>query len=204
MIIRTAPRPRQFKETSAERGGDTTEKTAGGTADKPATDWRCKCGRPRNPQHPDRCTAGHSTPAAAVAMGRGSQLQPGNLVAFEHGLRSQTGNLPPEQAELLEHLRNFYAESISDAGGVSETGVRERSTHHNRAIIQRSIHLLAAALETKGLFDKRGKLRIAWLQRLEGLVNTARQLDQLLGLERRQKRLPQSPTEALLQEAEHD
>jgi membrane-bound lytic murein transglycosylase MltF len=40
------------------------------------------------------------------------------------------------------------------------------------------------------LVDRKGKLRAGWLQRLEGLVNVAKGLDAMLGLERRQKRVP--------------
>jgi hypothetical protein len=46
---------------------------------------------------------------------------------------------------------------------------------------------LDAALELRGLFDKRGKLRDRWLTQLQGLIRTAQGLDALLGLERRQK-----------------
>jgi hypothetical protein len=36
--------------------------------------------------------------------------------------------------------------------------------------------------------DKSGKLRVAWLQRLEGLVASAIRIDTLLGLERRARK----------------
>ena len=48
---------------------------------------------------------------------------------------------------------------------------------------------LDAALEAKGLGDRKGKLRTGWLQRLEDLINVAKGLDSMLGLERRQKRV---------------
>ncbi len=44
---------------------------------------------------------------------------------------------------------------------------------------------LNAALETHGLFDRRGKLRVAWLSKLESLMREARAFDQSLGLRRR-------------------
>jgi hypothetical protein len=42
----------------------------------------------------------------------------------------------------------------------------------------------------RGFVDRKGKLRAGWLQRLEGLVSVAKGLDAMLGLERRQKRVP--------------
>ena len=46
---------------------------------------------------------------------------------------------------------------------------------------------LDAAIELRGLFDKRGKLRVAWLGQLQALINAAKAIDSLLGVERRQK-----------------
>ena len=37
------------------------------------------------------------------------------------------------------------------------------------------------------MFDKRGRLRTAWLQRLEGLIARAQAIDSTLGLQRRTK-----------------
>ena len=52
----------------------------------------------------------------------------------------------------------------------------------------RRVLQIDAAIELRGLFDKRGKMRLAWLAQLQSLINTARSLDRAhLGLERRQK-----------------
>ena len=44
------------------------------------------------------------------------------------------------------------------------------------------IEQLSGAIEGFGLFDKRGRLRTAWLQRLEGLIARAQAIDGTLGL----------------------
>ena len=49
---------------------------------------------------------------------------------------------------------------------------------------------LDAAIEVRGLFDRRGKLRVAWLQQLQSLINTAKGIDSLLSLDRREKAVP--------------
>jgi hypothetical protein len=48
---------------------------------------------------------------------------------------------------------------------------------------------LDAAIETRGLFDPRGKLRVAWLGKLESLIAAARGIDNLLGLDRRPRQV---------------
>lgn len=113
------------------------------------------------------------------------QFQPGNLAAVSHALRSD--RLPPEFEHLRAEVEAFADESISDDGGVSEVATRRRTLHEYRGRIHRRILQLDAAIELRGLFDKRGKLRVAWLQRLEALIATARGIDNLLGLNRRQK-----------------
>jgi hypothetical protein len=54
-----------------------------------------------------------------------------------------------------------------------------------------------------GLMDKRGRLREGWLRRLESLVNTAKNVDALLGYERRQRDVTLADYLAGLQDA-HD
>jgi hypothetical protein len=44
-------------------------------------------------------------------------------------------------------------------------------------------------LELKGLTDRRGKLRTAWIQMLSTLIEKARGLDVTLGLERKHKKV---------------
>ncbi len=44
-------------------------------------------------------------------------------------------------------------------------------------------------LELRGLTDSSGKLRFAWLQQLQSLMNTAKGIDSLLGLQKRTKKV---------------
>ena len=126
-------------------------------------------------------------PSAPNASGRDARgrFLPGNLAAVTHALR--TDRLPPEFAQLAQELEDFMAASITDDGGASEVPARRRSLHEYRGRIHRRILQLDAAIELRGLFDKRGKLRVAWLQQLQSLINAAKGIDSLLGLERRQR-----------------
>ena len=127
--------------------------------------------------------------AAPNALGRDARgrLLPGNLAAVTHALR--TDRLPPEFAQLAQEVEDYMAASITDDGGASEVPARRRSLHEYRARIHRRILQLDAALELRGLFDKRGKLRVAWLQQLQSLINAARGIDSLLGLGRHAKQI---------------
>jgi hypothetical protein len=62
---------------------------------------------------------------------------------------------------------------------------RRISQHQYRAVLHRQILRLNTALELHGLFDRRGRLRLAWLARLESLMREARAIDGLLCIERR-------------------
>ena len=64
---------------------------------------------------------------------------------------------------------------------------RRLSQHQYRAVVHGHILRLSAALDTHGLFDRHGKLRLTWLSKLESLIREARALDQSLGLGRRAK-----------------
>jgi hypothetical protein len=64
---------------------------------------------------------------------------------------------------------------------------RRRSQVQYRAVLHRQILMLDAALRVHGVFDRRNKLRVAWLQRLEGLIGRAESVDRFLGLARRQR-----------------
>ncbi len=119
---------------------------------------------------------------------------PGNFAASQHALR--TDRLPPEFVHLAAELAEFADASIADDGGVDAITARRRSLHSYRARIHRRIAQLDGAIELRGLFDKRGKLRVAWLSQLQGLIRTAQGIDSLLGLERRTKQL-KAPLDAL-------
>ena len=139
-------------------------------------------GRQRDSQH-----AAPSAPNAPDRDAATGRFLPGNLAAVTHALR--TDRLPPEFASLVAEVEDFVAAAIADDGGASEISHRRQSLHNYRARVHRRIAQLDTAIELRGLFDKRGKLRVAWLQQLQSLINTAKGIDSLLGLERRQKPL---------------
>jgi hypothetical protein len=107
------------------------------------------------------------------------------MLAVTHGLR--TDALPPQFAHLREEVQTFVDGCLTDEGDAKDVTTRRRSLLEYRARLHRRVLQLDEAIDVRGLFDKRGKLRAAWLQRLEGLVNTSKALDTLLGLARREK-----------------
>lgn len=109
----------------------------------------------------------------------------GNSVARRHGLYAQVS-----AAALAAARESFLAQSITDDGGESEVPERRRSLHVYRARLHVHIEQLSDAIERLGLFDRRGRLRTAWLQRLEGLIARAQAIDGTLGLARRQRQVP--------------
>jgi hypothetical protein len=129
-----------------------------------------------------------SAPARHPETGR---FLPGNFAASQHGLRAD--RLPPEFVHLAAELAEFADASIADDGGAEAITMRRRSLHSYRARIHRRIAQLDGAIELRGLFDKRGKLRVAWLTQLQGLIRTAQGIDALLGLSRRAKQLESRP-----------
>jgi hypothetical protein len=118
-------------------------------------------------------------------VGEPTRFSPGNPGHTRHGLDAAT--VPAAYAEMAAAL---LAQSVTDDGGASEIPARRLSQHEYRALVHRRIWQLSDALDARGLFDKRGKLRERWLQRLETLITIATRIDGTLGLERRQKQLP--------------
>jgi len=136
---------------------------------------------------PDAIPAAPSAPTWPDRDGNG-RFGPGNLAAVKHALR--TDRLPPEFAHLAIEIDAFIAGCVTDEGDEADISTRRRALLNYRARVHRRIVQLDAAIDTQGLFSRDGKLRVAWLQRLEGLINTAKALDSMLGLGRRQKRVP--------------
>jgi hypothetical protein len=122
-------------------------------------------------------------------------------VLRRNGLSRRTGlsaaYSTPALAAIEADGAALVEQSIADAGGRSELIAREVAQHEYRGLLHVRIRKLALALETHGDFDKRGRLRGAWIDRLKGLIETARQIDATLGLQRRTKRI--DPRERLLQ-----
>lgn len=115
------------------------------------------------------------------ALGR---LLPGHTLTFQHGEDSAR-----VLASLQAEVAAFVEGALVDEGDASEVSTRRRSQIEYRARLHRRIVQLDAALEQRGLFDKKGKLRVQWLQRLAGLIDTAKAIDSLLGLTRRPKKI---------------
>ena len=105
----------------------------------------------------------------------------GNEAAVRTGLRAR----PTIGAGLDDEVRKFLEDSLADDGGREQIPRRRFSQHQYRAVLHRQIGRLTAAVETHGLFDRRGKLRVAWLSKLESLMREARAFDQSLGLAHR-------------------
>ena len=101
-----------------------------------------------------------------------------------------TNRVPPEFAHLQAEVERFLTGSLQDEGDPGDVPTRRRSQLGYRAVVHRKILQLVDALDRRGLFDSRGRLRIAWLTQLNALLSQARQQDQLLGLERKQRRVP--------------
>jgi hypothetical protein len=108
------------------------------------------------------------------------RLLPGHTLPVKHGLFSER-----DLANLNAEMSVFLGGSITDDGGEGEVATRRRTLHEYRARLHRRIVQLDAAIETRGLFDPRGKLRVAWLGKLESLIAAARGIDNVLGLDRR-------------------
>jgi hypothetical protein len=131
-----------------------------------------------------------SAPAAPIAPGTAAdrdahgRFRRGNQVAVSTAFDAR--QLPPELTHLHAEVQQFVDGSYADQGDEPEhIPTRRKALLEYRARVHRRIVQLDSVLELRGLLDRRGRLRSAWLQRLEGLIGTARALDAQLGLERR-------------------
>ena len=111
-----------------------------------------------------------------------------NTGAVTHALYA--AELPAEFQHLQREIDTFLAGAVADDGGDTEITTRRRALLQYRARLHRRIVQLDAALELRGLADKRGKLRVAWLSQLSTLIASAARIDSLLGLDRRERRVP--------------
>jgi hypothetical protein len=135
--------------------------------------------------HSDRVSEPSAAPNGLGRDPRTGRFTTGAVASVRHGLFSDR-----DLAGLNADVARFIAGSISDDGGDDNIPTRRRADLEYRARLHRRIVQLDNAFEAKGLFDGRHKLRVGWLQRLEGLIATAARLDGMLGLERRQRRVP--------------
>ena len=141
---------------------------------------------PAAPNPPDRDGQGRFAPGNQV--GATTQFSPSNWAAMRHALNSD--RWPPGLEVLKTEVEQFFGQMLADEGDPSDVSARRGALLNYRARLHRRILQLDAALEQRGLVDKRGKLRVTWLQQLGGLIEKARALDITLGLARRQKRTP--------------
>ncbi len=134
--------------------------------------------------------SGAAAPATPTPRERGAdgQFLPGNRAAVTHGLYA-AGDVPAEFAHLQAEVRQFVAEALVDEGDVAQIPARRLALIEYRARLHRRIVQLDAALELRGLTDSSGKLRVAWLQQLQSLMNAAKGIDSLLGLQKRTKKV---------------
>jgi hypothetical protein len=110
---------------------------------------------------------------------------PHNRVRVEAGLRTMRW---PAGLEMLQtEVERFLDGSLVDEGDAPDVPTRRRALLEYRARLHRRIVQLDGCLELKGLFDGRGRLRTSWLTLLATLIDRAKALDQVLGLERRVK-----------------
>lgn len=127
----------------------------------------CRCGQGPHAERKGLCAWNHPFPGH------------GALLSTTHGLYSRPHDAIDAEGEQL------LAQSIRDAGGPEAMIARALTAHRNRVHVQVNLDRLAAALNHHGLFDRRGRLRVAWITKLESLTATAIALDRLLGMDRR-------------------
>ncbi len=96
------------------------------------------------------------------------------LGAMTHGLYSDRH---PEAGAIVEAALKFEADQLIDEGE-AEADIhsrRRRLITYRSRILDKNILKLAVALEERGIVDKRGKLRVAWISKLESLISVATQ-----------------------------
>ena len=117
----------------------------------------------------------------ASQRGPDGRFLPGNTLALTHGLRSQERG-DGAVDDLQSGVESFVTGVLGHEPAPAPSPLR-RSLLEYRARLHRRILQLDDALERHGLLDSRRRLRGRWLQRLESMINTAKGLDQVLGLE---------------------
>ena len=125
----------------------------------------------------------HPNPQGRDARGR---FRKGNGLAVTHALHAI--ELPPELRHLRDEITTYEAACLVDEGDIAaNVPVRRRSLLTYRARLHRRFLQIDDAIELRGLIDRRGRLRVVWLTKLESLIGAAVRVDTLLGLQRRPK-----------------
>lgn len=135
-------------------------------------------------------------PGTGPTAGRDSRgrFAPGHRLTTIHG--GYSARYPPGFEHLERDVADFVAGSLVDEGDFDDLTTRHKALLSYRARLHRRILQLDAALEARGILDRRQKLRTTWLSTLSALIERCRQIDLVLGLERRQKPV-ESPREWL-------
>jgi hypothetical protein len=124
-------------------------------------------------------TDSNSKPPNPGRNARG-QFLAGNTASVSTGLYS------PRMASLMAEVRVEFEQASVAEDPAATKSTRRRSLHGYRASLHAEIAALQSALEVHGVFDKYGRPR-AWIGVKLALQARALQIDQLLGLETREK-----------------
>jgi hypothetical protein len=138
----------------------------------------CAVCRHENPAGTDLCEG------VTAAGRRCRKTLKGNRIAVRAGIYA-TPSIDDELG-----ARALFEQSVLDSGGREELTARELTQHEYRAIVHTNIRKLASALERHGHFDRRGRLRVSWISKLESLTSVALSIDKTLGFTRRARRVP--------------
>lgn len=140
-----------------------------------------------------------SQPVIPNASGRdrAGRFVPGHRINISTG--SDTERLPVGLEQLQHQIDTFINGCLADEAD-DDLPTRRKALLEYRARLHRRIIQLDAVLETRGLLDRRQKLRTQWLSMLCTLIEKARALDVTLGLERRQKDIGSMDLQTWLQQ----
>ena len=108
------------------------------------------------------------------------RFAPNHTASVKHGAFSERDLLC-----LREEIESALAATLVDEGGADNVPVRKRLLLENRMRLQRRFAQADNLLELRGVTDAKGRLRLAHLQRLEGLAAAIIAHDRLLGLARK-------------------
>lgn len=159
---------------------------------------------PAQPSPFVKCRAcGYENPTGANLCQRATcrRTLPGNALNRLTGLYAGLGHA--DEALLEAAGPRLVDQSIADAGGQSELSARELTAHQYRGVLHVRILKLQRALELHGEFDKRGRLRRAWIELMDRLITSAVSLDMKLGYARRPRPVDGLSPSALKHTLEH-
>ena len=125
---------------------------------------------------PDRSESRETTVTSDRDRREDGRFATGNSAAAKTGLRLTKAQLPETFDALETEVQALLDGSVADDGGAEEIPTRRLAQHRYRAYLHKRILRLDAALDAHTMFDRRGKLRVLWLGKLESLIREARAL----------------------------